>query len=95
MGISGKIYSFLYLRGFKVWVSYRTQTILTVLGWVLPVFTYYFVGTSLGNTLVAEIGVKNYVAFFTIGLAFQGYVSSVISTISQRLRNEQLYGTIE
>ncbi|TRM73259.1 ABC transporter, partial [Sulfolobus sp. B5] len=36
MGISGKLYSFLYLRGFRVWVSYRTQTVLTVLGWVLP-----------------------------------------------------------
>ncbi len=95
MGISGKLYSFLYLRGFRVWVSYRTQTVLTVLGWVLPVFTYYFVGTSLGNRLVTEIGVKDYTAFFTVGLAFQGYVSSVISTISQRLRNEQLYGTIE
>ncbi|WP_016730352.1 ABC transporter permease [Saccharolobus islandicus] len=95
MGISGKLYSFLYLRGFKVWVSYRTQTILTVLGWVLPVFTYYFTGTALGNRLVSEVGVSNYTAFFTIGLAFQGYVSSVISTISQRLRNEQLYGTIE
>lgn len=95
MGISGKLYSFLYLRGFKVWISYRTQAILTVLSWILPVFTYYFVGTSLGNRLVSETGVTNYTAFFTIGLAFQGYVSSVISTISQRLRNEQLYGTIE
>ncbi|WP_338604653.1 ABC transporter permease [Sulfolobus tengchongensis] len=95
MGISGKLYSFLYLRGFKVWVSYRTQTVLTILGWVLPVFTYYFTGTSLGNKLVTEVGVSNYTAFFTVGLAFQGYVSSVISTISQRLRNEQLYGTIE
>ncbi|MEM1600012.1 MAG: ABC transporter permease, partial [Sulfolobaceae archaeon] len=63
MGISGKLYSFLYLRGFKVWISYRTQAILTVLSWILPVFTYYFVGTSLGNRLVSETGVANYTAF--------------------------------
>ncbi|BDC18461.1 ABC transporter permease [Acidianus sp. HS-5] len=94
-GITGKIYSFLYIRGFKVWSSYRTQVILTVLSWTLPVFTYYFVGTSLGNKVVEGIHVPDYTSFFVIGLAFQGYVSSVITTISQRIRNEQLYGTIE
>lgn len=94
-GIIDKLYAYIYLRGFKIWTSYKTQMILNVLSWVLPVFTYYFVGTSLGNSLVEKIGVSNYTAFFVIGLAFQGYVSSIITTISQRLRNEQLYGTIE
>ncbi len=89
------LFAFIYLRGFKVWISYKTQVVLTVLSWTLPVFTYYFVGTSLGEKVVADVGVENYTQFFVIGLAFQGYVSSVISTISQRLRNEQLYGTIE
>ncbi|AWR96705.1 ABC transporter permease [Acidianus sulfidivorans JP7] len=94
-GITAKLYSFLYIRGFKVWLSYRTQVALTVLSWTLPVFTYYFIGTSLGNSLVERIDVKDYTSFFVVGLAFQGYVSSVISTVSQRIRNEQLYGTIE
>ncbi|EZQ12047.1 ABC transporter [Candidatus Acidianus copahuensis] len=94
-GILTKLYSFLYIRGFKVWTSYRTQVALTILSWVLPVFTYYFVGTSLGNSLVERIGVKDYTSFFVIGLAFQGYVSSIITTVSGRIRNEQLYGTIE
>jgi ABC-2 type transport system permease protein len=96
--IYAKLYAFLYIRGFKVWISYKTQVILTVLSWILPVFTYYFVGTSLGNNLVERIGLNpftNYTSFFVIGLAFQGYVSSVITTVSQRIRNEQLYGTIE
>lgn len=93
--IIDKLYAYIYLRGFKIWSSYRTQMVLNVLSWVLPVFTYYFVGTSLGNSLVERIGVRDYTSFFVIGLAFQGYVSSVITTISQRLRNEQLYGTIE
>lgn len=86
---------FIYLRGFKVWISYKTQVALTVLSWTLPVFTYYFVGTSLGQHVVSAVGVHDYTQFFVIGLAFQGYMSSVIATISQRLRNEQLYGTIE
>ncbi len=93
--MKARLYAFLYLRGFKIWYSYKTQMVLNVLSWVLPVFTYYFVGTSLGRRLVSTTGVTNYTAFIVIGLAFQGYVSSVITTLSQRIRNEQLYGTIE
>lgn len=94
-GIFGKMYAYLYLRGFKIWISYKTQMILNVLAWVLPVFTYYFVGTSLGERVVGSLGIPDYTSFFVVGLAFQGYVSSVINTISQRMRNEQLYGTLE
>jgi ABC-2 type transport system permease protein len=94
-GVISRLYSFLYIRGFKVWITYRTQVVLTILSWILPVFTYYFTGTSLGSHLVQKTGVSNYTSFVVIGLAFQGYVSSIITTISQRIRNEQLYGTIE
>lgn len=76
-------------------MSYKSSVLLTLVGWVLPVFTYYFVGTSLGEEIVSGTGVVNYTSFFVIGLAFQGYVSNVIGTISQRIRNEQLYGTLE
>ena len=76
-------------------MTYKTSVLLTLFGWVLPVLTYYFVGTSLGEELVSGTGVKDYTSFFVIGLAFQGYVSNVIGSISQRIRNEQLYGTLE
>jgi len=63
----------------------------------LPVFTYYFTGTALGARIVKGMGMapREYIPFVVIGLAFQGYVSSVVTTISLRLRNEQLMGTIE
>jgi ABC-2 type transport system permease protein len=93
--VTTRLYAYLYLRGFRVWITYRTNVVLTVLAWVLPVFTYFFVGTSLGGKLVEGTGVANYESFVVIGLAFQGYVSSVIATISQRIRNEQLFGTLE
>jgi len=47
-----RLYAYIYLRGFKVWASYRTQIVLNVLSWVLPVFTYYFTGTALGARIV-------------------------------------------
>lgn len=92
--ITARLYAFLYLRGFKVWASYRTQIALNILSWVLPVFTYYFVGKSVASDL-GEKSSLGYTSFIVVGLAFQGYVSSSITTVSQRLRNEQLYGTLE
>ncbi|MCY0860148.1 MAG: ABC transporter permease [Sulfolobaceae archaeon] len=92
-----KLYAFIYIRGFKVWTTYRTQVALTILSWVLPVFTYYFTGTALGDRLVTSIGMTgiSYTAFMSVGIAFQGYMSSIVTTLSSRFRNEQLYGTIE
>ena len=95
MSVLSKLYAYLYLRGFKVWISYKTNAALTMLSWIIPVFTYYFTGTALGDKIVSYLGGGNYTAFIVIGLAFQGYVSSTITTVSQRLRNEQLYGTLE
>ncbi|MGC9209974.1 MAG: ABC transporter permease [Acidilobus sp.] len=92
-----RLYAYVYLRGFKIWTTYRTQMALNLFSWVLPVFTYYFTGTALGARIVRGMGLapQAYTPFVVIGLAFQGYVSSVVTTISQRLRNEQLMGTIE
>ncbi len=68
---------FIYLRGFKVWISYKTQVVLTVLSWTLPVFTYYFVGTSLGQHVVSAVGVHDYTQFFRYRPSFSGlYVVS-------------------
>ncbi|MGC8569259.1 MAG: ABC transporter permease [Nitrososphaeria archaeon] len=95
MSVLSKLYAYIYLRGFKIWLSYRTNAVLTIISWVIPVFTYYFAGTSLGGRILAPLGGGSYTSFIVIGLAFQGYVSSTIATVSQRIRNEQLYGTLE
>ena len=54
--VGARLYAYIYLRGFKVWTSYRTQIVLNVLSWVLPVFTYYFTGTALGARIVKGMG---------------------------------------
>lgn len=96
--LATRLYVYVYLRGFRVWSTYRTQIALNLISWVLPVFTYYFTGTALGARIVSgafRMKPQDYTPFVVIGLAFQGYVSSVITTISGRMRNEQLMGTIE
>lgn len=93
MGLIDKLYSFIVIRGFKVWISYRTQVALNLASWSLPVFIYYFIGIAFGSGAASFR--SSYISFVTVGLAFQGYFSSSITTLAGRIRNEELIGTLE
>ena len=92
-----KTYLFTFLRGWLVWSSYRAQVGLTFVSWVVPVFLFFvlagFLGTS-GSSIAALDG-GSYVAFFVVGLAFQGFVANLVGTLAQRIRSEQMMGTLE
>jgi len=92
-----KLYAFVVIRGFDVWISYKTQVVFTVLGWLLPVFSYYFIGVMYKNAVAPSLAAYggSYVSFMVVGVAFQGYVSSAFTTLATRIRNEQLMGTLE
>ncbi len=92
-----KLYVFVAIRGFEVWISYKTQVVFTVLGWLLPVFSYYFIGVMYKGAVAPALQQYggSYVDFMVVGVAFQGYVSSAFTTLSSRIRNEQLMGTLE
>ncbi len=92
-----KLYVFVVIRGFDVWISYKTQVVFTVLGWLLPVFSYYFIGVMYKNAVAPSLAAYggSYVSFMVVGVAFQGYVSSAFTTLASRIRNEQLMGTLE
>ncbi|MFB6470710.1 MAG: ABC transporter permease [Vulcanisaeta sp. AZ3] len=93
MGFLDKLYSFVVIRGWKMWASYKTQVVLTIINWVIPVFIYFFIGLTLGFGRLSVI--KDYTAFMVIGIAFQGYFSASVVTLAGRIRNEELIGTLE
>jgi|GEM_PF-128011 ABC-2 type transport system permease protein len=98
MAVLRKLYLFTFLRGWAVWFSYRAQVLLTVLGWVIPVFFYfvlagYLTNPSSGSQFAGSP--SSYVAYFVVGLAFQGFVTSLYGTLAQRIRSEQMMGTLE
>jgi len=70
MGIAARLYSFVVIRGFKVWVSYRTQVALNFISWTIPVFLYYFIGLTFGAGRMAAAIAANY--SYT-GLRDRGY----------------------
>jgi len=92
-----KLYVFVVIRGFYVWISYKTQVLFTLLGWLLPVFSYYFIGVMYKSAVAPSLQAYggSYVSFMVVGVAFQGYVSSAFTTLATRIRNEQLMGTLE
>ncbi len=92
-----KAYLFTYLRGWRVWSSYRAQVVLTVFGWLVPVFLFFLLAVFLGaaGTSITALDGESYVAFFVVGLAFQGFVSNLVGMMAQRIRSEQMMGTLE
>ncbi|MHB8352449.1 MAG: ABC transporter permease [Thermoplasmata archaeon] len=92
-----KTYLFTYLRGWKVWASYRAQVALTLVGWLVPVFLYFVLASFLGASLLSEAALQGetYIAFFVVGLAFQGFVTNLVGLLAQRIRSEQMMGTLE
>ena len=92
-----KIGLFTYLRGWKVWSSYRAQVALTIVSWLVPVFLYFVLAGFLdaSGTGLPSLDGTSYVSFFVIGLAFQGFVSNLVGLLAQRIRNEQMMGTLE
>ncbi|MGI0070487.1 MAG: ABC transporter permease [Thermoplasmata archaeon] len=95
--VARKAYLFTYLRGWLVWSSYRAQVFLTVVSWVVPVFLFFLLALFLGATgsSISVLDGGSYVAFFVVGLAFQGFVSNLVGMLAQRIRNEQMMGTLE
>ena len=92
-----KTYLFTYLRGWRVWSSYRAQVALTILGWLVPVFLFFVLAGFLGvaGSSIGALDGASYVSFFVVGLAFQGFVSNLVGLMAQRIRNEQMMGTLE
>ncbi len=92
-----KVGLFTYLRGWKVWSSYRAQVALTIVSWLVPVFLYFVLAGFLDSSgaVLPSLNGTPYISFFVIGLAFQGFVSNLVGLLAQRIRNEQMMGTLE
>jgi ABC-2 type transport system permease protein len=68
-----------------------------VLQWILPAFLYFFVATYLTSHITSALSPfgGSCISFFVIGLAFQGYVSAMVVSLSRRMRIEDEMGTLE
>ena len=77
--------------------SYKLSFLFNVFGVFVSVAIYYFIDKLFGNSAAAqlkEFGV-GYFAYVLLGMAFFSYIGVGLGSFSERIRTEQLQGTLE
>ena len=84
-------------RDFLIAASYRTAFAADLIGVLLKVVTFYYIGAvfeSGASKTLAGFG-HNYFAFLIIGLALTDFVATSLDTFSTSIRDSQMAGTLE
>lgn len=84
-------------RDFLQQISYRTAFLLEIGGIFLSVTLWFFVADLVGEApgLQARLEGVEYFPYVLFGIAFQHYLAAALNSFSQKIRQEQLTGTLE
>jgi ABC-2 type transport system permease protein len=83
-------------RDYRITRSYRLALVLDLFYGVIEVAVYYFISKTFADTSTAELsGAPSYFEFATVGIIVTLVIASASTGIAQRLREEQLAGTLE
>ena len=88
-----KLAAFIH-RDFLSEVSYRAAFFLQIGGMFMSVAAFYFMAKMMDPKAAGLNGVMPF-PWLLVGLAFQYYFSTALYAFSQKIRNEQLLGTLE
>lgn len=95
VGVLAKVFAFV-MRDFKVWWTYKLWVSLDIIGSLTSVATYYFVSRIVSPSALVTSGyAADFLTFAVIGISFQHYVFSSVSSLSEAIRDEQWAGTME
>jgi ABC-2 type transport system permease protein len=96
VGLLAKLGAFVR-RDRKIWWTYKMWVILDLLSTFSFVITYALVARIVPPDRLVQGGytVGGYLAFSVIGIAFQQYVFSSVLGLSEAIRDEQWFGTME
>jgi len=84
-------------KDFLVETSYRFAFFFNIFGVLTSLLMYFFIDRLFGSRMVPqleEFGV-NYFAYVLLSTAFFGYVGVGLGSFAERIRNEQMQGTLE
>jgi ABC-2 type transport system permease protein len=84
-------------RDFLIQISYKMAFILTVIGTIFPILTYFFIGKLMSghNPEGLEKYGSNYFSFSLIGIAFTTYFTMATQEFSVSMRRAQMAGCLE
>jgi hypothetical protein len=82
-------------RDFLIARSYRLALGLDLVLGVLNLLVYFFISKTFGDADPASLGAApSYFAFAAVGVAMTTVINAATSTVSTRVREEQLTGTL-
>jgi ABC-2 type transport system permease protein len=90
---ASKLWAFLK-RDFLSEVSYRLNFLLQIAGMFFSVAAFYFMTKVMDPRAAGFDGIQPF-AWLVVGLAFQFYFSTALYSFSDKIRNEQVLGTLE
>jgi ABC-2 type transport system permease protein len=96
LGVFAKLMAFVR-RDRKIWWTYKMWVTLDLLETFTFVITYALVSLIVSDQRLIEEGYTTggYLAFSVIGVAFQQYVFSSVLGLTEAIRDEQWFGTME
>ncbi|MFQ5768334.1 MAG: ABC transporter permease [Acidobacteriota bacterium] len=85
------------VRDFLQEYSYRTNFVMQLVGLAGSLTLWFFLGRFLSQMpqVTQRLGGMDYFSYSVIGLALLRYLSSLNSTFSRKVRQEQVTGTLE
>jgi ABC-2 type transport system permease protein len=90
------VISAIVLRDYAVTRSYRFALVLDFLLAIVDLCVYYYISKALPGASSHDLdGAPSYFAFVTVGLAVTVVISTASAQLAQRVREEQLTGTLE
>jgi ABC-2 type transport system permease protein len=86
----------LITRDFLIARSYRIAVVLDVVLGALNLLVYFFISKTFGDPDPASLGsAPSYFAYAAVGVAMTTVINAATAVVSQRMRQEQLTGTLE
>ena len=94
--LRGQVLKAMVLRDMAVTGSYRLAFVLDVFFGVLNLAMFFFISRTFANVHGADLhGAPSYFAFASVGIAITIVVDAASTGLAQRIRGEQLAGTLE
>jgi ABC-2 type transport system permease protein len=87
--------SAIIMRDYAVTRSYRFALLFDFLLAIVDLCVYYYISKALPGATQDLDGAPDYFAFVTVGLAVTVVIGSASAQLAQRVREEQLTGTLE
>ncbi len=84
-------------KDFLIEASYKLSFLLSIFGVLVSVLGYFFIDKLFGHRMVShleEFGVT-YFSYVLLSMAFFSYIGVGLGSFSNRIRSEQMQGTLE